>query len=97
MSTNITCQRIDTLRTLVEDYMKDKLSEIELIHFGDVNTVMKIFKDMYNQLEVDKSACMKDAYDKAMEDFITKPKLEKRISNVSAKVKLCFLALYLFF
>lgn len=66
--TNLTEGRIMCLKSMVDEYLKNNLGEMELIHFTDVHTIMKYVKEMYNNLEMEKAEKIKEAYNQAVDD-----------------------------
>lgn len=83
---NISIEHIEQLERLTREYIQNKITEIQLMHFSDYSTAMKVFKDMYNKLEMEKANIAKQAYEKAQADLMNSSKLIlKRESSQSVK------------
>lgn len=59
LSTNIDQDRMQHMQKVAKDYLQDQIGEIVLMNVTDVNTVLKIFKDMYNKLEAERDDALK--------------------------------------
>lgn len=59
LSTNIDQERMKHMQKVAKDYLQDEIGEIVLMNVTDVNTVLKVFKDMYNKLEAERDDTLK--------------------------------------
>lgn len=54
LSKNVTQERINQMKHVAEEYLENKTNEMVVMSVTDVNTVLKIFKNMFNQLKIEK-------------------------------------------
>nr|XP_022915962.1 kinesin-like protein KIF9 [Onthophagus taurus] len=64
---NLTRDRIKHLQELAENYLSDKISELVVVSFSDISTILQIFKDRFIDLEAKKQEEIDGAYQMAME------------------------------
>lgn len=72
LSTNITQERIKHMKNTAEEYLKNKTNEIVIANVTDINTVLKVFKNLYNDLEAAKTEEQKNIYNQAYADALEK-------------------------
>lgn len=84
-SANITNEHVLHVQEITKDYVQNKMSEIEFMHFSDYILAMKVFKEMYNKLENEKFLCEEEAYDKAYDNFCNTKTVLRKDSGQSIK------------
>lgn len=89
LSTNITQERVKHMQNTAEEYLKSKTNEIVIANVTDVNTVLKVFKNLYNDLEAARTEDQKNIYQQAYEDALANFQAAAHASSsiISAKVK----------
>lgn len=85
LDTNIDQERVFHIKNFTDEYLKGKIHEIVPLNVADVKVILKVFKDLYSNLEVEKTKCFKVAYDKALADFNSSRPQTKRDSRVIIK------------
>lgn len=87
---NVSQDRVQQMQNITLEYLQNKTDEIVVCSVSDVTTILKVFKDLYNKLEIEKMECTKLAYEKAYKDALssvprsdsaTSPKVNRRTSK----------------
>lgn len=74
LSINLNKDRIDHIRRLVNDYLKNGISEISILNVAEASTVFKVFKELYAQNEMDRKSGNKKDGTRSVESFSNKSK-----------------------
>lgn len=88
LSTNITTERMQQMQNVTQEYLTNKTNEIVLANVTDIHTVLRILKNLYNQIEVQKKEEIRKAYEKAYTDALEKLEMAsaRTPSIISSKV-----------
>lgn len=89
LSTNITQERVKHMQNTAEEYLKNKTNEIVIANVTDINTVLKVFKNLYNDLEAARTEDQKNIYKQAYADALANFEAAANSSNslISMKVE----------
>lgn len=71
-TTELTRERLLHMQNLAKEYLKDQAKEITILTVADVTTFLKVFKDMYNCLEMARKEEQGAIYEKAYADALEK-------------------------
>ena len=85
---NLTQDRLIHMQHMAEDYLHDKIDELVIINFTDVNTILKVFKDKFLAQEAQKALEIEEAYKQAYEKIVTTVKASPSKGSVSRQTVL---------
>ncbi|KAB0795063.1 hypothetical protein PPYR_11902 [Photinus pyralis] len=71
LASNITQDRVLQMQNIAKEYLTDITNELVVLNVSDARTVLKVFKDLYNKLEMDKEECVKIAHDDGYQEGFT--------------------------
>lgn len=60
LSLNLNNDRIEHIKRLVQEYLKNTITEISILNVAEASTVFKVFRDICLQYELEKKANKKD-------------------------------------
>ncbi|KAK5645055.1 hypothetical protein RI129_006355 [Pyrocoelia pectoralis] len=67
LASNVTQDRVLQMQHVAQEYLEDTTDELVVLNVTDACTVLKVFKDLYNKLEIEKVECSKVAYEEGYE------------------------------
>lgn len=77
------------MQNVATEYLTNKTNEIVLANVTDVTTVLKVFKNLFNQVEARKQAELKKIYEQAYTDALAKCYEDVKAAGSIGSVKVC--------
>lgn len=87
LSMNLNNDRMEHIRGLVAEYLRDGISEIGILNVAEASMVFQVFKEIYSSFDQDKKGNKKDAM-KMLESTSIRSKDSVSQSTKSSKVGL---------
>ncbi|GJQ86852.1 kinesin-F [Trypoxylus dichotomus] len=64
LRSNLTQDRVNRMKRVAEDYLRNKIDELTVANVTDINTVLKVFKIMFRQQESDRGIVGEGGYNR---------------------------------